>query len=79
MLVACKWSEFYIYDLYTALGLDHEAKGVYRRVLSGVGGLPRRHCRALAGGGRGRLTAGLAGRQGDPEAALAQVQAEQAA
>ena len=48
------------------------------QVLSGVGGLPRRHCRALAGGGRGRLAAGLAGREGDPEAAFAQVEAEQA-
>jgi hypothetical protein len=43
-----------------------------------MGGLPRGHCRALAGGGRGRLAAGLAGHEGDPEAALAQVQAEQA-
>ena len=34
--------------------------------------------RALAGGGRDRLATGLAGREGEPEAALAQVQAEQA-
>ena len=40
--------------------------------------LPRGHFRVLAGGGRGRLATGLAGREGESEAALAQVQAEQA-
>ena len=26
-----KWAEFYIYDLYTALGMDREARDAHRR------------------------------------------------
>jgi hypothetical protein len=37
-----KWAEFYIYDLYTALGMDREAKGVYRRFTGNTDDFPRR-------------------------------------
>src|ERR1022692_2956366 len=40
-----KWAEFYIYDLYTALGMDREAKGVYRRFTSNTDDFPRRGTR----------------------------------
>ena len=59
-------------------GADVRCEWAGSRVLSGAGGLPCGHCRALAGGGHVGLATGLAGREGDPEAALAQAQAEQA-
>jgi len=37
-----KWAEFYIYDLYTALGMDREAAGVYRRFTGNTDDFPRR-------------------------------------
>jgi hypothetical protein len=37
-----KWAEFYIYDLYTALGMDQEATGVYRRFMGNTDDFPRR-------------------------------------
>jgi hypothetical protein len=40
-----KWAEFYIYDLYTALGMDREAKGVYRRFTGNTDDFPRRGTR----------------------------------
>ena len=40
-----KWAEFYIYDLYTALGMDREAKGVYRRFTRNTDDFPRRGTR----------------------------------
>ena len=40
-----KWAEFYIYDLYTALGMDREAKGVYRRFSGNTDDFPRRGTR----------------------------------
>jgi hypothetical protein len=40
-----KWAEFYIYDLYTALGMDREAKGVYRRFTGNTDDFPRRRTR----------------------------------
>src|ERR1035438_1208940 len=40
-----KWAEFYIYDLYTALGMDREAKGVYRRFTGNTDDFPRRGAR----------------------------------
>ena len=40
-----KWAEFYIYDLYTALGMDREAKGVYRRFTGNADDFPRRGTR----------------------------------
>ncbi|HKA97742.1 MAG TPA: hypothetical protein VKD66_15855, partial [Streptosporangiaceae bacterium] len=40
-----KWAEFYIYDLYTALGLDREARGVYRRFTGNADDFPRRGTR----------------------------------
>ena len=36
-----KWAEFYIYDLYTALGMNREAKGVYRRFTGNTDDFPR--------------------------------------
>jgi len=33
---------FYIYDLYTALGMDREAKSVYRRFTRNTDDFPRR-------------------------------------
>jgi len=40
-----KWAEFYIYDLYTALGMDREARGVYRRFTGNTDDFPRRRTR----------------------------------
>ena len=40
-----KWAEFYVYDLYTALGMDREAKGVYRRFTGNTDDFPRRGTR----------------------------------
>jgi hypothetical protein len=40
-----KWAEFYIYDLYTALGMDREAKAVYRRFTGNTDDFPRRGTR----------------------------------
>ena len=40
-----KWAEFYIYDLYTALGMDREAKDVYRRFTGNTDDFPRRGTR----------------------------------
>ena len=40
-----KWAEFYIHDLYTALGMDREAKGVYRRFTRSTDDFPRRGAR----------------------------------
>ena len=40
-----KWAEFYIYDLYTALGMDREAKSVYRRFTGNTDDFPRRRTR----------------------------------
>jgi hypothetical protein len=37
-----KWAEFYIHDLYTALGMDREATGVYRRFTGNTDDFPRR-------------------------------------
>jgi hypothetical protein len=37
-----KWAEFFIYDLYTALGLDREAKQVHRRFAGNADDFPRR-------------------------------------
>jgi hypothetical protein len=36
-----KWAEFYIYDLYTALGMDREAQQVYRRFAGNQDDFPR--------------------------------------
>ena len=37
-----KWAEFFIYDLYTGLGLEREAKDVYRRFSGNADDFPRR-------------------------------------
>jgi hypothetical protein len=37
-----RWAEFYIYDLYSALGMDREAKCVYRRFTGNTDDFPRR-------------------------------------
>ena len=36
-----KWAEFYIYDLYTALGMDRDAKHVHRRFTGNSDDFPR--------------------------------------
>ena len=40
-----KWAEFYIYDLYTALGMDREARDVFRRFTGNTDDFPRRGTR----------------------------------
>ncbi len=37
-----KWAEFYTYDLYHALGMDREARDVYRRFTGTADDFPRR-------------------------------------
>ena len=54
-----KWAEFYIYDLYTALGMDREAKGVYRRFTGNTDDFPRRGpAGSVTGSTRSGATAG---------------------
>jgi hypothetical protein len=36
-----KWAEFFIYDVYTALGLDHDAQRVHRQFSRNVDDFPR--------------------------------------
>jgi hypothetical protein len=40
-----KWAEFYIYDVYTALGMDRDAKRVHRQFTAGSDDFPRRGSR----------------------------------
>jgi hypothetical protein len=36
-----KWAEFYIYDLYTALGMHRDARRVYHQFMTNTDGFPR--------------------------------------